>query len=122
MMDCYRLFRRDRQGRQGGRMLYVMEGLDCTELADGDDMVESFWVRVKGKASNVVVVVGGCYRSPSQDNIMDKLLFKELRDVSRYLDFTGDLNLPDIKYYHTADRNKSKKFLKHIGRNFWYRC
>lgn len=99
-------------------MLYVMEGLDCTELADGDDMVESFWVRVKGKASNVVVVVGGCYRSPSRDNIMDKLLFKELRDVSRYLDFTGDLNLPDIKYYHTADRNKSKKFLKHIGRNF----
>lgn len=36
MMDGYRLFRRDRQNRQGGGVaLYVMEGLDCTELADG---------------------------------------------------------------------------------------
>ncbi|GAB0210391.1 mitochondrial enolase superfamily member 1 [Grus japonensis] len=44
VMDGYRLFRRDRQGRRGGRVaLYVTEGLDCTGLSVSDDTVESLW-------------------------------------------------------------------------------
>lgn len=59
MMDGYRLCRRDRQGRQGGGVaLYVREGLDCMALAAGDNTVESPWVRMKGKANMVNVVVG----------------------------------------------------------------
>ena len=42
VMDGYRLFRRDRQGRRGrGVALCVQEGLDCTVLAVGGDVVES---------------------------------------------------------------------------------
>lgn len=54
MMDCYRLFRRDRQDRRGGEVaLYIKKGLNCTGLAVEDDMVESLWVRIKRKANKV---------------------------------------------------------------------
>ena len=47
-MDGYRLFRRDRQDRQGGGLaLYVREGLDCMALTVGDDTIERLWVRIK---------------------------------------------------------------------------
>lgn len=49
-MDGYRLFRKDRQGRQGrGLLLYIREGLDCMEPAVGDGTVESFLERIKGQ-------------------------------------------------------------------------
>lgn len=49
MLDSYRHFRRDRQGRQGVEMSYcVMKGLECTELAVGNGTVEILWVRIKG--------------------------------------------------------------------------
>ncbi|KAM7077755.1 LOW QUALITY PROTEIN: tetratricopeptide repeat protein 33-like [Ciconia maguari] len=45
MMDGYRLFRRDRQGRRGGGVaLYIREGLDCMALTVGNNTVESLWV------------------------------------------------------------------------------
>ena len=48
-MDDYKLFRRDRQGRRGsGAVLYVRECFDCLELNDGDNTVESLWVRIRG--------------------------------------------------------------------------
>lgn len=48
-IDGYRLFRRDRQSKQGGGMaMYVKQGLDCVELQVGDGKVESLWVRIKG--------------------------------------------------------------------------
>ncbi|KAF4796463.1 hypothetical protein TURU_083985 [Turdus rufiventris] len=44
MLDSYKLFRRERQGRQGGEMAYcVMKRLECTELAVGDGTVEILW-------------------------------------------------------------------------------
>lgn len=39
-------------------VLYAMEGLDCTESAVGSDIVERFWVRIKGQA-NVDIIVEG---------------------------------------------------------------
>ncbi|KAK4831785.1 hypothetical protein QYF61_019098 [Mycteria americana] len=50
MMDSYRVFRRDRQGRQGrGLAPYVREGLDCMALVVGDDTVESLWSSKRGR-------------------------------------------------------------------------
>ncbi|GAB0203202.1 hypothetical protein GRJ2_002785800 [Grus japonensis] len=122
VMDGYRLFRRDRQGRRGGGVaLYVTEGLDCTELSVGDDMVESLWVRIKGQANKGDVVVGVYYRPPSQDDATDELFFKELREASRStaLVLMGDFNLPDINWeHHTADTSRSRSFLKHLDDNF----
>ena len=54
--------------------LYVMEGLDCTGLAVGDDMVESLWVRTKGKANKACVVVGVYYRPLSQHDDNQKII------------------------------------------------
>ncbi|GAB0206625.1 mitochondrial enolase superfamily member 1 [Grus japonensis] len=122
VMDGYRLFRRDRQGRRGGGVaLYVTEGLDCTELSVGDDTVESLWVRIKGQANKGDVTVGVYYRPPSQDDITDELFFKELREASRStaLVLMGDFNLPDVNWeHHTADTSRSRSFLKHLNDNF----
>ncbi|GAB0190604.1 hypothetical protein GRJ2_001525700 [Grus japonensis] len=122
VMDGYRLFRRDRQGRRGGGVaLYVTEGLDCTELSVGDDTVESLWVRIKGQANKGDVVVGVYYRPPSQDDATDELFFKELREASRStaLVLMGDFNLPDVNWeHHTADTSRSRSFLKHLDDNF----
>ena len=78
--------------------LYVMEGLDCTELAVGNDMVKSIWVRSKGKANKADVIMGVSYRSSIQDDDTYELFFMELRDISRSaaLVLTGDFNLPDV--------------------------
>lgn len=45
-----------------------MEGLDCTGLAVGDDVVESLWVRTKGKATKARVAVGVYCRPLSQQD------------------------------------------------------
>ena len=61
--------------------LYLVEELECTELAVGDGTVESFWVRIKGQTEDVVMEV---YCRPlSQDDDTDELFFKELRDTSK---------------------------------------
>lgn len=58
VMGSYKLFRRDRQDKQGvGVLLDVMVGLDCMELATGDE-VEILLVSIKGEASKANVVVG----------------------------------------------------------------
>lgn len=69
--------RKDRQGRQsrgtGRVVLYVTEGLSCMELAVScfSDTVESFWVRIKGQANKVDVVVRVYYKPHGQDDNTD---------------------------------------------------
>jgi len=66
-MEGYRLFRRDRQGRQGGDVaLYVRERFECTTFTVSDDVCESLWVRTRRMVNKGNVVVGVYYRSPSQ--------------------------------------------------------
>ncbi|GAB0207904.1 mitochondrial enolase superfamily member 1 [Grus japonensis] len=105
----------------GGVVLYVTEGLDCTELSVGDDTVESLWVRIKGQANKGDVTVEVYYRPPSQDDATDELFFKELREASRStaLVLMGDFNLPDVNWeHHTADTSRSRRFLKHLDDSF----
>ncbi|GAB0177896.1 hypothetical protein GRJ2_000254900 [Grus japonensis] len=122
VMDGYRLFRRDRQGRRsGGEALYVTEGLDYTELSVSNNTVESLWVRLMGQANKGGVVVGVYYRPPSQDDATDELFFKELREASKStaLVLMGDFNLSDVNWeHHTADTSTSRSFLKHLDDNF----
>ncbi|KAF1487797.1 hypothetical protein FQV18_0002667, partial [Eudyptula minor novaehollandiae] len=118
-MDGYKLFRRGRQGRRsGGVALCVKEGWDCRVLAVGGDMVESLWVRMRGKANKAGGVVGFYYRSPSLDDDTDVLVYKALTPVLEpvALVLMGDFTFPDVNWdCHTADRQKSRKFvLKHI--------
>ena len=84
-------------------------------------MVENLWVRMKQKANKVHVVVGIYHQPRNHDNDTNELFYKELRDISRSaaLVLMGDFNFPDINWeYHTADTNRSRKFLMHIEGNF----
>ena len=50
VIDGYKLFRRDRQGRKGGGVaLYIKDCFDVEELGVGNDKVECLWVRMGGK-------------------------------------------------------------------------
>lgn len=60
--------------------LYEIQGLECTELTVGNGTAESLWVRIKEQTNNANVIVGVCYRPPSQDSDTDKLFFEELRE------------------------------------------
>ena len=75
-MDNYRIFRREKQGRQDRDLEQcVRERLDCLELIVGNNMVEILWVRMKVKVNDKAdVVVGIHYRPPSQGDNIDELL------------------------------------------------
>ncbi|GAB0187578.1 hypothetical protein GRJ2_001223100 [Grus japonensis] len=98
-MDGYKLFRRDRHGRRGGEVaLYVRECFDCIELDDCDNKVECLWIRMRGKANKADILLGVCYRPPSQDEEADEAFYKQLAEVSQplVLVLVGDFNLPDV--------------------------
>lgn len=78
--------------------LYVTEGLSCTELTVGNDTLESLWIRIKGQANKVDVIVGVYYKPPSQVDNTDQLFYKELRENSRSATpvLMGNFNLPDV--------------------------
>ena len=88
---------------------------------DGDDRVESIWIRIKEKANTTDVIVGFCYKPPTQDEEVDKRLYKQLGEVSRSLPLVlvGKFNFPDICWnYNTADREQSQRFLEYVGDKF----
>lgn len=50
MVEGYKLFRRNRQGRRGGgAALYVKKWMDCRELSlkKSHDQVESLWIEIR---------------------------------------------------------------------------
>ncbi|RMC22210.1 hypothetical protein DUI87_00521 [Hirundo rustica rustica] len=120
--DGYKLFRRDRKGRRGGGVaLYIKKALDTIGIETNEDGVEHLWVRIKGKANKADVLLGVCYRPPNQEEEVDNLLYKQLKNVSgssaRVL--VGDFNLPDTCWeLHTAERRQSRKFLECMEDNF----
>jgi len=107
--------------RGGGRVaLYVRECFDCVELDDGDDRVVCLWVRIRGKANKAYIMVGVCYRPPSQDEKADGMFYKQLGEVSQSLALVlaGDFNLPDVCWKcHRAERKPSRKFLECVEDN-----
>ncbi|GAB0207075.1 hypothetical protein GRJ2_003173100 [Grus japonensis] len=70
-MEVYRLFRNDRQGREGeGIAFYVKDQLEYMELRLGmdEEPTESLWVGIKGRAGTGDIIVGVCYRPPDQQD------------------------------------------------------
>jgi len=70
-MEGHRLFRKDRQQRQGGGIsLYVNDQLESMELRLGtnEEPNESLWVRIKGRAGTGDIIVGVCYMPPAQED------------------------------------------------------
>ncbi|RMB92333.1 hypothetical protein DUI87_31207 [Hirundo rustica rustica] len=90
-------------------------------IETNEDGVERLWVRIKGKANKADVLLGVCYRPPNQEEEVDNLFYKQLKNVSgssaRVL--VGDFKLPDTCWeLHTAERRQSRKFLECMEDNF----
>ncbi|GAB0188654.1 mitochondrial enolase superfamily member 1 [Grus japonensis] len=117
-MEGYRLFRKDRQGRQGGGVaLYVNDQLECMELHLGteEEPTKSLWVRIKGRAGAGDTIVGVCYRPPDQGDRADEALYRQIgaASCSQALVRMGDFNHPDICWRdNAAERKQSRKFLE----------
>ena len=56
--------------------LYVRECFDVTELMDGDDKVESLWVKIRGRADKADILVGVCYRPQNWDEETDEVFYE----------------------------------------------
>ncbi|GAB0209472.1 hypothetical protein GRJ2_003414300 [Grus japonensis] len=123
-MEGYRLFRKDRQGRQGGGVaLYVNDQLECMELYLGmdEELTESLWVRIKGRAGTGDIIAGVCYRPPNQGDPADEALYRQIGAASRSQApvLMGDFNHPDICWRdNTAGHKQSRRFLECIDDNF----
>ncbi|KAJ7408799.1 hypothetical protein WISP_118409 [Willisornis vidua] len=75
--------------------LCVRKSLDSVELEVSDSKVERLWVRIRGSANKIDILVGVCYKPSNQDEEGDELFYKQLVDVSKppALSFVGDFNL-----------------------------
>lgn len=69
-MEGWRLFRKDRWGKQGGSItLNVGDLLECTELCVGmDEEPESWGATFKWRERTGDIVVGVCYRPPDWED------------------------------------------------------
>ena len=79
VMEGYVVFRKDRLGKGGGgAALSVRDQLEYNGLYLGEveECVESLWVRIKGQASMVDIIVGVYYRSPDQEGEVNEAFFK----------------------------------------------
>ncbi|RMC21416.1 hypothetical protein DUI87_02282 [Hirundo rustica rustica] len=121
-LNSYKLFRRDRQGRRGGRVaLYIKQTFDTVGIETKEDGVECLWVRIKGKANKADILLGVCYRPSNQEEEVDSLFYKQLGNVSGSSAFVlvGDFDLPDIFWeLNTAEKRQSRKFLECMEDNF----
>ncbi|TRZ26643.1 hypothetical protein HGM15179_000414 [Zosterops borbonicus] len=117
-LNGYKLFR----GRRGGGVaLYIKKACDTIGIETNEDGVECLWVRIKGKANKVDIIRGVCYCPLSQEEEVDNLFYKQLKNVSgsSALVLVGDFNLPDICWeLNTAEKRQSRKFLEHMEDNF----
>ncbi|CAM5085999.1 unnamed protein product [Natator depressus] len=123
VMDGYKLFRKDRQGRKGGGVaLYVREQYDCSELRyETVEKPECLWIKFRSVCNKSDVVVGVCYRPPDQGDEVDEAFFRQLTEATRShaLILMGDFNFPDICWEsNTAVHRQSRKFLESVEDNF----
>ena len=101
LIEDYRLFRRDRQGRRsGGVALYVRKWIDCKELClrNSHDQVESLWVKIRDRSSKGQLVVGVYSRPPDQGEPVDEVFLLQLPEASslQALVLMGDFNHPEV--------------------------
>jgi len=76
---------------------------------------------MRGKANKADILLGVCYRPPSQEEEVDEVFYKRLAEVSQSLALVlmGYVNLLDISWkYNTAERKHSRSFLECVEDNF----
>ena len=87
----------------------MRDQLECNELhlGEGEELVESLWVRNKGWAAMADIAVEVYYRSPDQDDEVSEALYKQLEVVlqSHALVLMGDFNHPNICWVGNTARH-----------------
>ena len=123
-MEGYRLFRKDRQGRQGGGVAFcVNDQLECMELCLGmdEEPTKSLWVRTKGRAGTGDIIVEVCYRPPGQEDQAGEALYRQMGTAShsQALVLMRDFNHTDICWKdNTAGYKQFRRFLECVDDNF----
>lgn len=82
---------------------------------------KSLWVKIKGRAGTVDVIVGFCYKPPNQECGVDEVLYRQIIATSnlRTLALIGDFNHGDIRWRdNTAGHEQSLRFLECVNDNF----
>ncbi|GAB0209484.1 hypothetical protein GRJ2_003414100 [Grus japonensis] len=124
VIDGYKLFRRDRQGRRGGgTALYVKKWIDCKQLTlkNSHEQVESLWVRIRDRGNKGNLVVSVYYRPPDQGEPIDEAFLLQLPEAScsTVLILLGSFNHPDISWKSSmASCRQSRRLLECIKDNF----
>lgn len=83
----------DSQGRRGVA-LHIMERLDCTTLVVRDNVVKSFWVRIKG--TDKIGKSDVHHQLLTQDNRKDGKFYRKLGEILGSVALAGNSNFPDI--------------------------
>ncbi|BHF62528.1 hypothetical protein SprV_0200551000 [Sparganum proliferum] len=109
----YQMFRRDREGRQGGGVLtYVKNGLNVSDKTDNFSCSsEAIWLSIKVPSSPSLDVLT-VYRPPRRDNMADARLLEELEKFATRPDILimGDFNAPHIDWSSTHANSSEQTF------------
>ncbi|VDN39474.1 unnamed protein product [Dibothriocephalus latus] len=100
-MPGYQLFRKDREGREGGGIAtYVKNGLTILDKTDKLARTsEAIWLSIKVPgASNLDVLT--LYRPPRRRPVVDASLLEELEKITAWSDIliVRDFNAPHIDW------------------------
>ena len=109
-IDGFSMFRSDRKGRVGGGvLLYIRSSIPVQSLSDVTDIgfEESAWcIPDLGRST---LVIGVCYRSPSNEELNNDRLLHVVVAASNYCNkktakshllLVGDFNYPEINFSH----------------------
>ncbi|GAB0186773.1 hypothetical protein GRJ2_001142600 [Grus japonensis] len=86
-----------------------------------EELTESLWVRIKGRARTGDIIVRVCYRPPNQEDRADEALYRQIgaASCSQALVLMGDFNHCNICWRdNTAGHKQSRRFLECIDDNF----
>ena len=67
--------------RGSGMALYIGECFNVVEIRVGNERVEFLWIRIKGLANKVGILMAVCNRLRNQDEEMDEVFYKQLAEV-----------------------------------------
>ncbi|BHF67014.1 hypothetical protein SprV_0301003700 [Sparganum proliferum] len=109
----YQMFRRDREGRQGGGVLtYVKNEINVSDKTDNFSCSsEAIWLSIKVPSSPSLDVLT-VYRPPRRDNMADTRLLEELEKFATRPDILimGDFNAPHIDWSSTHANSSEQTF------------
>lgn len=102
-------------------MLPCASKTNLESMGIDEEVTESLWVRIKGKARESDIIVRVCCRPPDQEDQVDQALYKQIGEAScsQVLLLLADLKHPGVCWKdHTAGCQQSERLLECIFDDF----